>query len=46
MAYTTAGAILSPRGGEQAITVSTPAALAVAILMIAEQAWAKRPPGT
>ena len=34
--------MLSPLGGEKAITISTPAAFAVATLMIAEQAWAKR----
>ena len=42
VAYTTAGAMLSPLGEEKAITVSTSAAFAVATLMIAEQAWAKR----
>lgn len=45
IAYITAGAILPPRGGEHAITAGTPAALAVAILIMAEQACANRPPG-
>lgn len=38
--------MLSPRGGVAAMTKGTPAALAVATLMMAEQVWAKRPPGT
>ena len=35
-----------PIGGLQAITVLTPATLAVAMVMILDEMWEYRPPGT